>query len=456
MVTFKSIISTIESRVPIPAPVHKAIFVIVTLLQDLIRCDLVKQAYAMAYVTLLSLIPSLAAVFCVLSFFTPAMGKDGGIINEAKAFVLNNLATGSGESAVAYIDNMLSNLNLASIGWSSFAAMLVTLIMLLKQIEGALNRIWLVRKGRNTVTRFIYFWTFLTLGALVIAIVVGATSWDIKETVAAAEQQADSGIVSGIFAWFGGFVFFFALYKFVPKTNVHSKNAAIGAAISGLMLHQASRFYGIFVSDFSNYQSIYGALAAVPLFLMWIWICWLIILLGSLIAWRMQQGFPKDKDEDTIDAAKNPVEKLRNVQMRGLMPLISMLAIYKNFAEGTGKGLSLHDLVDKLKLPVGWLTEALDALESMGYIVPSAADPNTTSYFPTFPANSLKLGKMIADLQKPSDDWLNNWNHELSIDISEAIHKIYGPDRPAFSKLNLEDALAQLPEAKIPDSAPIN
>ena len=118
----------------------------------------------MAYVTLFSLVPSLAAVFTLLGLFLPILGEHSNLMDMARQFLFKNLATGSGTSVIEYLDRYIAGLNLKRIGMSAFAGLIVTLIILLRQIEEALNRIWMVHKARTMMTRFIYFWLFLVGG----------------------------------------------------------------------------------------------------------------------------------------------------------------------------------------------------------------------------------------------------------------------------------------------------
>lgn len=448
----------------LPTPLIHPLNGATVLFHDFVRCDLLKQASAMAYVTLLSLIPSLVAIFCVLSLFSPIVGKGSNLIDEIRAFILQNLASGSGDAAVAYLDRMLSSLDLASIGWSSFASVLVTLVMLLRQIEEALNRIWLIKKGRNVFTRFMYFWTFLTLGIVVLAVGVGVTSgFDVKKLVtSAADEVGGKGPIAALMSWavplVGSFLFFFFLYKVVPNCYVAAKSALWGAASAAVMLNVAARFYGKYVASSSNYQTLYGALAQLPLFLMWLYICWIIILLGALICWRVQEGFPKADDEETLDAVKHPLEQLRNVQVKSVMPLLTLLAIYKNFQQGTGRGLSGQDLAHKLKMPVSWVGDALDALGSLGYVIASKTLDDVTDgptvtdpWYPAVPAEQLTMSRLTRDLAKPMEDWLAHWHHELPLDLRLALQVLTAPELGAKESATLADALT-----RIPSTAPIS
>lgn len=435
----------------VPAFFRRPLNVSWTLFQDFLRCDLLRQASAMAYVTLLSLVPSLVAIFCVISLFAPLAGKDVNILEEVRAFILKNLASGPGEAAVNQLNEMISGIDLASMGWSAFASVLVTLILLLRQIEEALNRIWLIRKGRNMFARFMYFWTFLTLGMLLLGISLGLSgNFNIQHLLNAGEA-AQSGLPGWAVGIAGGFFFFFFLYKIVPNCDVKTANAAIGAIVAAVCLQQATRGFGIYVKNV-NYASLYGALATLPLFLMWLYINWIIILLGALISWRMQEGFPHESKEDTLDNVDSPIEQLRNVQVKAVMPLITLVAIYKNFQAGTGHGITGQDLARALKLPISWISDALDALGTMGYIIasktfddvtdgPSVTDP----YFPAYPAEVLSLWRMQTDLAKPVDEWLREWQHELPVDLAKTISIFNSADLRANPDATFAEALALVP-----------
>lgn len=436
----------------VPAPLQRPLRRLRLIVNDFVRCDLLAQSSSMAYGTLLSLVPSLVAVVCVLSLFSPLVGKGRNLETELQDFLIQNLASDNAQKVVQYLESMLSHVSVASIGWSSFASMLITLILLLRQIEGALNRIWLVHKGRNLFTRFMYFWTFLTLGVLGLGVVIGVTAgFDLHKLF------GNDGEGSGVPGWLAGtgavFTFFFVLYKVGPNCFVAGRNAAVGALAASVLLNQGGRLYGIYIKDASNYQSLYGALAQLPIFLMWLYICWIIVLLGALITWRMQEGFPAEEEEDSLDGATRPLELLRNAHVRAALPWITLVAVYQQFARATGRGLSAQQLAHALKLPTSWIAEALDALDALGYVVPGRADTTgdgvgsvTDPFFPAYPAAALPLSRVHADLRRPMTDWLGHWHHELPVDMSEALRRL-APAPLDSAGRSFADALADLPSS---------
>ena len=402
------------------------------ILQDLDRCDVLRQASAMAYVTLLSLVPSLVAVFCVVSLFSPLVSGHLSLVDKLRQFILANLATASGESVVRYLDNMLKDLDLAKIGWSSFASVLVTLILLLRQIEEALNKIWLIRRSRNVFARFVYFWTFLTLGLLVLGIAIGASSgFNVGQLLHLDEVVSKQATYSWLWSLGGATLFFFALYKIVPNCKVSAWTALCGSLVAALALQLAGRFYGLYVRDAKNYQTLYGALAQLPLFLTWLYICWVVILLGALISWRLQEGFPLADEEDTY-TAKTPLEHWRDVQVRGALPVIAMLAIYKSFDSGEGRGVTAQDLAHKLDIPMIWVSEAMDVILGLGYVLVSQAggivsdQGGADTYFPRLPADALSIEKIRGDFSRPLTDIMAHWQKAWPLEFESVLRKLFG------------------------------
>lgn len=406
--------------------------------QDIARCDLLKQASAMAYITLFSLVPSLAAVFTVISLFTPLLGGNSHLMQSVRNFILHNLAAGSGSQVVEYLQQFMSQLDLKRIGITSFAGIVITLILLLRQIEQALNRIWLVRQDRNVVTRFVYFWTFLTLGMFAGSIVIGLVSgYRIQELLDVSTVVGKRGLLpqymSSLTTWGVWVGFFFLAYKIIPNCPVGRREAGIGALVAGTLLHSGSRFYGTYAGNFTNYKTIYGALAALPVFLLWIYICWVIILFGALIAWRIQQGFPESEKEDTVAHIQTPLDRIRNIRIQEMLPVVLLVVIYRNFASGNGLPLSMDEIQVKAKLPKDWLLDAIEALVQLGLIAEAKAvhggvsetlGGESTGYVPTKPAELVDLGDFGGQLAEAAHEWLDHWQHDFEFDLSAAVKSV--------------------------------
>lgn len=363
------------------------------------RTDLLKQASAMAYVTLLSIIPSLAAILSIITIFKPLLSPDTDLIGMIRDFLLTHLAKGSGEVAFETIDNLMKGLNFAQIGVSSFVGLLFSLILLLRQIENALNKIWHVDKGRNIFTRFVYFWTFLTLGTFLASLALGYLS-KIGFTAALnleGTKTVLNYVLEKVYTYFSGYIIFLFLLKTVPNTHVPFKFASIGALTSTFLLDQAGSAFTWYVASFSSHKAVYGALAALPLFLMWLYICWVIILFGALICWRSSQGFKEAENDHLLLHPKSEDDFYLSRKVESLSPILCMLEITNFFWHSSPQSITTTHLEKKLDLPISWILKSVDFLESKGLIKINSSSSESTSFMPAVPIEKFEL-KSLYDL----------------------------------------------------------
>ena len=410
-------INILKDRSRWPLWVQRLFHYISIYVQDAERSDLTKQASAMAYVTLFSLVPSLAAIFTLLGLFLPILGEHKDLMDQGRQFLFKYLATGSGSQVIDYLESFIASLNLKRIGMSAFVGLIVTLIILLRQIEEALNRIWMVHQARPMMMRFIYFWLFLTLGMFSVSVIIGlSTSYSVmavitKKTLAAADRADDIPIISMMFNWaFTCFLFFLA-YKVIPNCQVRNKAARGGAILAGTLFYFVSKLYTIYVTSFASYKSIYGTLGALPIFLLWIYVCWLILLAGALLAWRWQNGWPPLEEEKTIESTQNQLDEHRNRAIRAMLPSLVLIAIYEKFRDGRGHDITT--LVEELKLPYSWVFEAVELLRELGMIAHAKViQPDKTEMdqiLPTHPADKISMKDLTIMTETPVFDWLETW-----------------------------------------------
>lgn len=440
----------------IPVSLRKPLRIGTILVDDMNRADVFKHASAMAYVTLLSVIPSLAAIFALISLFSPVLGGSASVLERAKDFVLSNLAAGSGEQAVQYIESFLGNLDMTKIGLTGLAGLMVSLILLLRQIELALNSIWLVKKERNVITRFIYFWTFLTLGTFLLAIVIGFLAGPQIQNIInfvnfGQMGDAQRGFFSKSLPWIASGVFFFLLYKIVPNCYVTAKQALFGAVPALIMFNVAGGLYGKFAAKFTSYQAIYGALAALPLFLTWLYIIWLIILFGALLSWRAQQGFQIAESEEEIRHKLTPQEKLRDHEIQSLVPYLVMLVVIYKHRNGDGKGVSGSEVSNLLNMPPLWIHEAADFLLDRGYVVLAQgndADQQgnvvTGRMYPATAPEAVTVEQLFTAMTEDALKWLHTWNHDLPLDLKHTLEKYWVVEPNKDNKSNLAAVLDKL------------
>ena len=376
---------------------------------DLDRSGIVQHAYAMAYMTLFSLIPSLAATFALVSLFIPMFGKHSAMINQFEEFILKHLATGSGEQAKDYLEKFLANTDFQKIGMTGFAFTVLALIFLLKNIEMALNRIFEIDRPRALLMRFIYFWTFLTLGTFSLALSIGTLSSSgigAKYFDISMAQQ----IIGDILYFLCMYGFFFLIYKIIPNRFIPTRQSLLGAAIATMLLALAIKFFGLYIANFTSYQAVYGALSAMPIFLLWLYIIWFITLFGALITKRSMDGW---RLETSTVEASNP--HINEAYFHSLLPFLLLLSIYRSFEKNSGKGTTPELLGKELKVSLRSIRRALHILEEEALIVTlqTEIDSNFTrlAYFPRIPAHQITYFDLKRKLLGEENTWLNSILH---------------------------------------------
>jgi len=395
---------------------------------DIQRTGILRHAGGMAYTLLFSIVPALAAVFALASLFEPYLGKNQSWLDQLRNFILANLAPETGHQALQYLETFVANLNVTKIGLTGLGGILITLVFLLHNVENALNQIWRVPSARSVLRRFLFFWTFITLGAFVLSLTVAVLARVGLAGILpfAGPPGAEEPAFAVLYAQATTLAFFTFLYKVGPNCHVTYRAALMGGVVATLLLRVASAGFHLYAAHTSFYENVYGAVAAVPLFLLWLYIAWVVTLLGSLVAWRVQHGLYVFAEGENIapgmEQASPDFE--RNLQLRGLMPLLCILAVNYRFTRPAGGGARGLDVAADLDLPLNWVTEGLAVAMSRGFVVmaarryPEGTQPTAAEaeYFPAVAPGAVKLGELALSLTQESFAWLRSRHPRIPFD----------------------------------------
>ncbi len=241
------------------------------------HCSSVAQS--LAFITLLSIVPLTIVVFALFSVF-PIFEQWMAV---AQTFIYSQFVPASGEAVQNYLQQFAEKS--AQLTVASLVFLLITALLLLATIEQAFNNIWRVTKRRKVLQRILTYWAILTLGPILIGI-----SLSLSYYVFSLPLFSGSEILHGFCAFaFKGLPFllaalaFLLLYTVVPNAPVKWRHALLGSLFAAVLFEIAKRAFAVFVLHYSSYELIYGAMATLPVFMIWVYVSWFIILLGAAL-----------------------------------------------------------------------------------------------------------------------------------------------------------------------------
>ena len=243
---------------------------------------LFEAAGALSYTTVFALVPLSMVVFGVLSAF-PVFDKWSDQLSD---YIFSNFVPSSARAVESYLRQFSQNTGqLTTVG---VIALVISLLITLTSVETTFNRIWRVKTARPKFGRFLVYWTVLTLGALVAtASLALSTRFFAMEVFQTASGRALENFMLSLAPMSIELVAFAAIYRVVPHRTIQWRHALAGAFLAVVLIELVKWVIGLYLGNLGSYQKIYGPLAFVPIFLLWIYFGWVSILLGASFASSM-------------------------------------------------------------------------------------------------------------------------------------------------------------------------
>jgi len=255
------------------------------------RC--LRMAAGLSYTSLLAIVPLTAIAFSMLAAF-PVFE---GVRENLQEAMFSNLLPQTAEATRDYFNQFVRNTTtLSAVG---IVALALTAILLLGTIEADMNTIFRVIRARAMIPRLLVFWALLTLGPLLLG-----ASFSLSTYIFAATQWVGIDTAGGV----GGFfitllpttmiiVMLTTFYVIIPNRNISLPAGLIGGVTAGILFTLLRKVFGWYIITFPTYQNIYGALSVVPIFLIWMYVSWLIVLMGAVLTastneWQSAGGKP--------------------------------------------------------------------------------------------------------------------------------------------------------------------
>lgn len=252
------------------------------------RC--LQIASSLTFTTLLSVVPLITVALTLISAF-PVFGA---MTQHIEKFIFENMVPQSADVIATYTEQFTSSAaKLTAVGIIFLA---VTAIMMLMTIDRAFNEIWRVSRPRPLLQRMVIYWTLLTVGPLLIGASLSLTSWLVSLSLGLVSDIPGAGVV--LLKTVPVLLTSLALamlYIAMPNRRIALKDALLGGLLAGVAFEAMKRGFAFYITQFPTYTLVYGAFATVPVFLLWIYLSWLVVLSGAVVVavlpeWREHAG----------------------------------------------------------------------------------------------------------------------------------------------------------------------
>ncbi len=363
--------------------------------RDFLDGQLTLRAMSLVYTTLLSLVPLLALTFSVLKGF--------GVHNQLEPLLLNFLAPlgAKGVEIAANIVGFVENIKVGVLGALGLGLLVYTVISLLHKIEQAFNYTWHIRQSRPLSQRFSDYLSVLLVGPLLVFSALGLTASMMSSTLV--QRMMHVPVLGGVVSALGSLIpyafviaAFTFLYVFVPNTRVRFGPALAGGVVAGFLWETTGLVFGAFAAGSTNYTAIYSGFAILILFMIWLFISWLILLLGASIASYTQNPHYLELRRGEIELSPASFERLA---------LLVLTYIGRQHCQN-GAEWSADTLSKWLGVPRGVVDLLLQRLHGAGLLL-RTAETVGPPYVPAMELETMRLKDVLDALRASSGsrDW---------------------------------------------------
>jgi len=441
------------------------------------RCPL--RASALAYTTLLALIPMLAIVVSITSSFLKKEGEEridqfivqlvatvtppATLSTNTLAVITNSLAELSSSAAATNssttnaasihksssgtqkpesdqvavrkaiareIHELIQNTRSGTLGVTGSVLLIFVAISMLTRIEGTFNDIWGISRGRNWFTQIVLYWGVLSLAPLLLIVGLGvATEGHLQTTKEMLEHMP---LVGNFLLRFGFAVLpliilcltFSAFYMLMPNTRVDWRAALVGGCVGGLLFHLNNLVSVLYVSRVVSNSKLYGSLGLVPVFMIGLYFAWLILLFGAQMAYAYQNrgSYLEEKQVENV-----------NQRGREFIALRLMTCIGERFAHGEAPP-SVSEICAQLNVPSRLIGQVMQTLCAARLAVETAGEE---AYLPARPLEQITCHDILLAMRAAQGQELATSDEPARMEVYGEFQRIQEAERMAASSVTL-------------------
>jgi membrane protein len=354
--------------------------------------ELLRRAAALTYYTLLSLVPLLAVGFALFEAF----GGLSKLKEPLKELIVDTVAVGRQGEVGAWLNQFIDNINAGAIAGVGVLVLFYSAVGLLTNIESSFNRIWGIDRDRPLHMRFAIYWCIVTLAPPLLGVSISFSA-----------QLQSSAFASAVLEWLpfglGNLIFvlsatvtvsaaFVLSFVIVPNTKVQLKYAMLGGVLAGVLWNLTKALYIWFIAGSVKYSAVYGALSALPLLMIWLYISWIIVLFGVTYT-RVAQTYTAERLKNAVILSHNALEHVA---------AHVVLEVARSYHRGQGS-VSTDALAERVVAPPAVLRPLLRTLVHQHVLIEINAGEEQ-SYVPGRGLAELSLADVIRALRHDGAD----------------------------------------------------
>ena len=411
----------------------RSVQVLSATLRDLKDGQISLQAMSLVYTTLITMVPLLAISFSVLKGF--------GVHNRIKPFMLSlleGLGPDKSEEVAQKVIEFVDNVNVGVLGVIGLAFLLYAVIALMQKIEAAFNYIWRVAEDRNLAQRFSDYLSVLLMGPLLVFISAGITT-AVRNSKVAVQIGEYTGISllydMGTFAlpWLVIAIGFTFVYVYMPNTKVRITSAFAGGLVAGLLWKFMGYIFSAFIAGSANYVAIYAAFATIIILMIWLYVSWLIILVGANISFYVQ--YPR-----YLRVTRMPINLTPRLRM--LLGLSILTYIAKAHYAGD-EPWTQDALSKKMNVPILAVQQVLSILES-GRVIACSNTDDLAVYYPAVPLDTTPIEFAINVLEREGgQNWMHHERLHLAGEAQSILDKIEQSRQNEITSISIAECLVK-------------
>jgi len=394
------------------------------LLRDFFHGDLTLRAMSLVYTTMLAIVPLLAFVFAVLKGLD--IHRDLEPVLRGFLAPLGPRAGEISESIIGFVDNVSGS----ALAITGIVLLLYSAFAMAQKVESSFNFVWRVDHPRSFARRFLEYLTFMLLGPLIMSVVMGFTAT--LASTAAMSRLHEIGVVGRILdalSWFLPYAVIIAsftvLYVIIPNTRVRFKPALVGGVFAGILWAGGGSLFTSFIVSVSRYEAIYAGFAIVLVAMIWLYLSWVILLLGAQLAFYVQHPEYLPLGQRAPSASNATRERLA---------LSVMLSVGRDF-DKPGHGWRIESLAASLRVPRHQLEPVVTALVDEGLLTRTREN----RLIPARDLRRIAVTEIFAAVRSSAHDSHHEFDDEWNATVASVAGDVDRAIRDALGERTLAD-----------------